>query len=173
VADIITRPTVGPTKSSTAKSDALDGAISNPDYLCPPPDQTEYTTYLTTWIYPLYAFDNMNVSAAVSDDCYMGPLPYSDASIDFGSSDGSWSQQRWFKSDGPYDSDATIGFASSDGSWLQARWFKSDGPYDSDASINFAATDGLLENKLVTAEAPDEALQLDCTINDTCSMELL
>jgi hypothetical protein len=146
VADIIKRPAIGPTKSNTDAADRLDAAISNPDYLCPPPGELEYTTYLTTWIYPVYAFDNMNLSAGFSGGS-MEFIPTSYATVNYGAIDGSYTQLRWFISDGPYDSN--------------------------DAAVDYGATDGTYINKLVRAESPDEELQLNCVINDTCSMDLI
>ena len=132
---------------------------------------------LTTTLYPIVVTDSMIIGATITAG-YMGLLPFSEATIDFGATNGSWTQTRWFYSDGPYDSDATIDFESTDGSWTQTRWFFEDGPYDSDAHINFAATDGSWENKLVIAatgriDEPWEELWLGIALDPNCSMELI
>ena len=172
MADIIKKPTVGPTKSLTTKADELDAAISNPDYVCPPPVQDEFLTYLTTWIYPVYAFDDMDISLTVSGGL-MQELPQSDVWNSFGAEDGTLIQLRWFYADGPYDSFVWNSFGAEDGTLTQLRWFYADGPYDSLVYNTFGVEDGELLNKLVRAESPDELLDMSITINDTCTMDLI
>ena len=139
---------------------------------CPP-----WPLEVTTTPYPVEVFDKIELTISF-DDGYMGELPHSEATIDFGSTGGSWSQERWFSSDGPYDSDGTIDFDSPGGRWLQVRWFYEDGPYDSNATIGFGAVDGLWKNKLVVADTgstnkPYEELQLNIAISPDCAMELI
>lgn len=88
---------------------------------------------------------------------------------------GTLVQERWFVSDGPYDSGPiTSALAMLGGTLIQERWFLSDGPYDSGPITSaLSMLDGTLVNKLVIADSPDESLQLGARINSSCSMELI
>ena len=127
---------------------------------------------LTTTLYPIEVADSLcfNITATGG---VMELLPESEDTVNYTAIDGSYTQVRWFYSDGPYDSDDTLDYTAIDGTYIQTRWFFSDGPYDSDDTVSFTALDGTLINKLVTVDTPDESLQLDCVINNTCSMDLI
>lgn len=62
MANNIQIPVIGPTKSNTTKADALDAAISNPNFVCAT-NRTEF--FLTSTPYPLYAFDSLDEAMSV------------------------------------------------------------------------------------------------------------
>ena len=72
---------------------------------------------------------------------------------------------------GPLPTDEVQGEALLIGGWYaQTRWFYEDGPYDDEVQGEALLTGGYYVSKLVEADSPDEMLQLNCVINDTCSM---
>ena len=137
-------------------------------YMWPVDDQI----LLTTTLYPVEVVDSLQISVTMNlGDMFL--LPHSEFQSTFGMEDGTYTQLRWFYSDGPYDSDLQSTFGMENGTYTQLRWFYEDGPYDSDLQSTFAMLDGTLINKLVIADTPDESLQLNVVINNTCSMELV
>jgi len=135
-------------------------------YMWPVDDQI----LLTTTLYPVEVVDSLQLSVAISAGG-MFEIASSEIEATFGVEDGTYIQLRWFYSDGPYDSDIEATFGTEDGTYIQLRWFYTDGPYDSDIEATFGMEDGTLVNKLVTADTPDEALQLSLAINNTCTMD--
>ena len=62
-----------------------------------------------------------------------------------------------------------------DGLYEQKRWFYTDGPYDESVTYTDAEVlDGTYVIKVITADSPDEELQLSVVIIPIeCSMELV
>ena len=139
-------------------------------YMWPPKPGT--TIVLTTTLYPVEVVDAIVFGVSINAG-FMALLPASDMTFSMGTADGLFVQERWFTSDGPYDSDMAFSMGTDDGLFVQERWFFSDGPYDSDMAFSMGTDDGLFENKLVIADTPDEKLQLSIAIDDTCTMDLI
>ena len=136
---------------------------------CPPwPKDLEVTTTL----YPVDMVDSVAFDISLTAGS-LALLPLSDFQSTFGMENGTYTQLRWFISDGIYDSDMQATFGMEDGSYTQLRWFLTDGPYDSDLQATFGMLDGTIINKLVIVDTPDELLQLNLVINVTCSMDLI
>jgi len=126
----------------------------------------------TTTLYPVEVVDSLGVSV-VFESGAMAILPASEVATGLGLENGSYTQLRWFYTDGPYDSDVATSISLHDGSYTQLRWFYEDGPYDSEVGTSIALISGSLINKMVHADTPDEELQLSAVILTSCSMDLI
>ncbi len=126
--------------------------------------------FLSTTPYPIEVVELLQLDVTFSGGI-LDLIPESDLQFTQDMQDGTYIQVRWFYEDGPYDSDLQFIQDMQDGTYIQVRWFYEDGPYDSDLQSTQLMLDGTYETKLVEADTPDEKLQLDIAINNTCSMD--
>jgi len=126
---------------------------------------------LTTTLYPIEVNDAMAVSITVSASS-MDLVPLDNIQATYAMVDGTYTQLRWFLTDGPYDEDIQATYAMIDGTYTQLRAFLTDGPYDEDIQATYAMIDGTLTNKLV--EGYDEEFLLpSLTITTDSTMDLV
>ena len=136
---------------------------------------------LTTTPYPVEMVERIVFGINV-DAMSMKPIAQEHFSNDFSAGpDGSLIQKRWFWTDGPYFDEFASEFGvGPDGTLIQLRWFWEDGPYLDEFTNTFGVLDGTLILTRIIVEAdtgssgkPYEELQLNCRINDTCTMDLI
>jgi hypothetical protein len=166
VADIITRPTVGPTRSGNEAGDRLDAAVPNPDEWC---ITGTIEHFMSSKLYPVDVVDGMVFGISLTAGA-MSRLPFESLEASAILVSGYHYQARWFYTDGPYDDSIEASADMVSGYWYQARWFYVDGPYDDSIEASADLVSGYYDNKLVEADTPDSLLLLSCHINSSCSM---
>ena len=127
---------------------------------------------LTTTLYPLDVNDGLEISTSFSFGS-MPEIPSDAAETTYSLLNGTYTQLRWFFTDGPYEDSAENLYSLLDGTYTQLRWFHVDGPYDDSAENLYSLLDGTHIRKRVEADSPDEKLDISATIRNTCTMELV
>lgn len=126
---------------------------------------------LTTTLYPVEAIEGMSLQATPTSSGMYAVL-YDKAAATHDTIEGSYTQIRWFYNDGPYLDYLESTHQTIEGTYVQIRWFYEDGPYPDQLSATHETVDATHGLKLVTADSPDEKVQLTCTPN-TSTMELI
>ena len=137
-------------------------------YMWPVDDQI----LLTTTLYPVEVNDSLEINVTLSGG-FLELIPGSSLESTQTILDGTYTQVRWFYTDGIYDSDLESTQDMEDGTYVQVRWFYRDGPYDDNLESTQVMLDGTYISKLVAADTPDEKLQLALAINNNCSMDAI
>ena len=127
---------------------------------------------ITTTLYPVDVTEKIVFGIAISGGA-MSLIPSDSVSSDHIVLDMTYVQQRWFLDDGPYNDSTSAGHIVLDMTYVQQRWFYEDGPYDDLTSANHTVLDMTYIRLVVLVDTPDEKLQLNVSIKDTCSMDLI
>ena len=129
-------------------------------------------TYLTTTLYPVDVVDSLLIDITFSSGS-MSLIPSDSVGTDHTVLDMTYVQQRWFYSDGPYADSTSTDHIVLDMTYVQQRWFYEAGPYDDSTSADHTVLDMTYIRLVVLVDTPDEKLQLNVSIKDTCSMDLI
>ena len=126
---------------------------------------------LTTTLYPIDTTETMSISISLTSGT-MEPIAFEELEYSFDVVAGSYTQIRWFYTDGPYTDEVEYTFDVVAGSYTQIRWFHTDA-YDDEIEYTFDVVAGEYNQVRVYADTPDEELQLSISIDADGTMELI
>ena len=133
-------------------------------------------TFYTTTLYPVVIVEPLQLGIAL-DSGSMSAIPEASFQSTMSVQNGTYTQLRWFYTDGPYDGYFQSSMDVLNGTYTQIRWFFTDGPYDGYFQSTMTVGNGTYISHLVeilTGHAdnePWEELQLNIAVNDTCTMD--
>lgn len=126
---------------------------------------------LSTTPYPVDLNDSITLSATVSAG-WMALVPSDRFETAQNVIAGTYNQERWYLSDGPYVDYFETAQNIISGTYIQQRWYLTDGPYIDYFETAQNVISATHIPKLVLADTPDETLQMGNVINNTSVMEL-
>jgi len=128
---------------------------------------------LTTTLYPVEVVESIQLGAVIKDGS-MWEIPFDEVATTHDLLSGSYTQLRWWYSDGPYQDDVSTTHDLLSGTYVQLRWWYTDGPYDDEVATTHDLISASHIRGLVIGDTPDEELQLGAAIYPAgCSMELI
>jgi hypothetical protein len=127
------------------------------------------TIYVTTTLYPVEAFDGIDISVTI-DSGSMTALPGEGIDVAHDLISGTYTQLRWFYTDGPYTDGLDVTHDLVAGTYTQLRWFYTDGPYNEGIDVTHDLVAGSYDQVLIEADSPDEGLDLSIAIETSSSM---
>jgi hypothetical protein len=132
----------------------------------------ENVVILTTTLYPVEVMESISFSARAGAGL-MQEIQTDYFTHTHNVQDGSYTQLRWFYTDGPYDDYFTHGNDVQNGSYTQLRWFLVDGPYYDYFTHSNSVQNGTLINKLVEADSPDEEIAMNAYASTASTMDAI
>lgn len=127
---------------------------------------------VTTTIYPVDYFDGVTMGCSPSTG-WMAAITSDNIAADQSIISMTYVQERWYLDGGEYTDNIAADQAIIGMTYVQERWYLTDGPYSDSIAADQAIIGMTKENKLVEADTPDELIEINATIMNTCTMDLI
>lgn len=125
----------------------------------------------TTTLYPIDTLESLSVSVSPFGG-KLEPIAYEAISASSDLISGSYTQKRWFYSDGPYLEYLKAAPSVISGSYVQKRWFYSDF-YEESIEHTMEVISGTYVRLKIIATSPDEKLQMNVVLGNDCTMDAI